>query len=61
MVPLMSGNYGLYMLFALPALLLGLWAQFKVKSAYNRFSRVRNTRNLTGAQIARSMLDTNGL
>ena len=31
MLPLMYGNFGLYFLFALPALLLGFWAQFKGK------------------------------
>jgi len=61
MNPFMYGNYGLYMLFALPALLLGLWAQFKVQSAFKRFSRVRSTIGLTGAEIARRMLDMSGL
>lgn len=61
MYPFMYGNYGLYMLFALPALLLGLWAQFKVQSAINRFSRVRSSNGLTGADVARRMLDNSGL
>ncbi len=55
------GGYGLYLLFSLPALLLGLWAQFKVQSAFNKYSRVRSYTGLTGAQIARRMLDSNGL
>jgi uncharacterized protein len=57
---LMPG-YGLYFLFSLPALLLGLWAQYKVKSAFDKFSRVRNYVGLTGAQVARRMLDSVGL
>lgn len=61
MVPLLYGNYGMYFLFALPALLLGLWAQFKVKSAFSRYSKVRTTVGLTGAEIARRMLDMSGL
>jgi uncharacterized protein len=56
-----GGGYGLYFLFALPALLLGLWAQMKVKSAFNQYSKVRSYIGLTGAQIARRMLDSNGL
>jgi uncharacterized protein len=55
------GGYGLYFLISLPALLLGLWAQFKVKSAFNKFSKVRSMIGLTGAQIARRMLDNSGL
>lgn len=54
-------GYFLYFLFALPALLLGLWAQFKVKSAINTYSRVRTAIGMSGAQIARRILDGNGL
>ena len=55
------GGYGLYILFSLPALLLGLWAQAKVRSAYNKFSKVRSHNGLTGAEVARKFLDSNGL
>lgn len=55
------GGYGLYLLFSLPALLLGLWAQFKVKSAFERYSKVRGFTGLTGAEVARRMLNSNGL
>ena len=55
------GGYGLYLLFSLPALLLGLWAQLKVKSAFNQYSRVRSFTGLTGAEVARRMLNSNGL
>lgn len=57
----MFGGYGLYLLFSLPALLLGLWAQMKVKSAFSHFSRVKNYNGYTGEQVARKMLDSNGL
>jgi Zn-dependent membrane protease YugP len=57
----MFAGYGLYLLFSLPALILGLWAQSKVKSAYNKYSRIRTYIGLTGAQIARKVLDSNGL
>jgi uncharacterized protein len=56
-----SANFGLYFLFALPALLLGLWAQWKVKSAFNKYSKVRTSVGLTGEQVARHILDMNGL
>lgn len=58
---LMFGGYGLYILFSLPALILGFWAQFKVQGAFNKFSKVRVYTGLTGAQVARRMLDANGL
>jgi len=54
-------GYGLYLLCSLPALLLGLWAQFKVQSAFSRYSRVRTSTGYTGSQVARRMLDNNNL
>ena len=50
-----------YLLIALPGLLLTLWAQWKVNSAYNNFSRVRNSRNLTGVQAADILIRQVGL
>jgi Zn-dependent membrane protease YugP len=55
------GGYGLYILFSLPALLLGLWARIKVKNTFNKYSKVRSITGLTGAEVARRMLDSNGL
>ncbi len=51
----------LYFVFALPALLLGLWAQFKVQSAFGKYSKVRSITGLSGAEVARRMLDVSGL
>ncbi len=51
----------MYLLYAVPGLLLGLYAQAKVKSAFNKYSKVRTRRGLTGAQAARAILDANGL
>lgn len=45
----------------LPGLLLGLWAQYKLRSAYGRYAEEANERGLTGADVARSILDHNGL
>jgi len=55
------GSFTLWILLALPGLLLGLWAQMKVKSAFKKYSKVRNSRGLTGAQAARLILDHYGL
>ncbi len=51
----------LYLLFALPGLLLGFYAQARVKSAFAKYERVRSATGMTGAQAARRILDTNGL
>jgi Zn-dependent membrane protease YugP len=51
----------LYLILALPGLLLGLWAQMRVKGTFKKYSQVRTTRNLTGAEIARHLLDNQGL
>ena len=45
----------------IPAIIFTLVAQAKVKSAFKKFSNIRNDRGLTGAQAARMVLDANGL
>ncbi|WP_339250014.1 zinc metallopeptidase [Sporosarcina sp. FSL W8-0480] len=42
-------------------ILLPLYAQFKVKSTYKKYATVRSTSGMTGAQVARLILDRNGL
>lgn len=54
-------GYLSYMIFMLPALLLGLWAQFKVKSTYKKYNKISNSRRMTGEQAARMILDRNNL
>jgi Zn-dependent membrane protease YugP len=51
----------LYLLFALPGLLLGLWAQARVRGTFNQYSKIRTARNVTGAEVARALLDEQGL
>ena len=46
---------------AVPGLLLGLYAQFKLTSTYNRFIQVPNENGLSGAEAARAILDNAGL
>lgn len=50
-----------YLIFALPALLLAFWAQFKVQSAYKKYSRKPNNRGLSGFEAARILLRSTGL
>lgn len=45
----------------IPGLLLGLYAQFKVSSAYNHYVRVPADSGWTGARTAREILDRAGL
>ncbi|MDH3675106.1 MAG: zinc metallopeptidase [Anaerolineae bacterium] len=50
-----------FWLFILPAIILGFIAQAAVRSKFNKYSQVRTYRGLTGAEVARQILDTNGL
>lgn len=51
----------IYLILALPGLLLGLWAQARTKGTFNKYSKVRTTRSASGAEIARYLLDQQGL
>jgi Zn-dependent membrane protease YugP len=51
----------MYFVFALPALLLGLFAQWKVQSTVNHYSQVSTARGVTGAEVARALLNAEGL
>lgn len=51
----------LYFVILAPALILSVWAQFKVKGAVKKWSAVANTSGMTGAQAARRILDYSGL
>jgi hypothetical protein len=56
-------HYGYYggsshwVIYLILPLLLGMWAQFRVSSAFKKYSQIRASRNLTGAQTARAILD----
>ncbi|MGV2885279.1 zinc metallopeptidase [Paenibacillus taichungensis] len=56
----MSFNNGMFVLIIV-AFVLSLWAQFRVKSTFNRWSDVKNLNGMTGYDAARHMLDSNGL
>ncbi|MBO7740979.1 MAG: zinc metallopeptidase [Victivallales bacterium] len=51
----------LYILFALPGLILSLLASFFVKSTFGKYSQVMSRRGLTGAEAARMMLERQGI
>ena len=54
------GYYSSY-IYLIPAIILTLWAQFKVNRAYNRFSQVMSSKHITGAQAAQYILRENGI
>lgn len=51
----------MYFLFIVPGLALSLWASFRVKRAFDKYSRVRPTTGLTGAQAAAELLRSAGI
>ena len=48
-----------YFILVLPAILVAMWAELRVKSTFSTYSRV--AASMTGAQTARFILDQNGL
>lgn len=44
----------------IPAIILALFAQTRVRSTFRRFSQVRTASGMTGAEVARSILNTGG-
>lgn len=50
-----------YVFFVLPTLLLAIWAQYNVKSTYNKYAGQRNSANLTGREAARLILERHGI
>ncbi|WP_313639052.1 zinc metallopeptidase [Paenibacillus sp.] len=51
---------GMYLLVII-AFIFSLWAQFRVKGTFSKWSKVANLNGLTGYEAARRMLDANGL
>jgi uncharacterized protein len=51
----------LYLILVGPVMIFALWAQFRTKSAYTKYSRVATRSRMSGAQVARRLLDADGL
>jgi hypothetical protein len=51
----------MYLLFIAPAFLLSLWASFRTKSTFMKYSKVLAASGMTGAQAAQRLLDTAGI
>lgn len=50
-----------YFIYVVPFMLLAMYAQYKVNSNYRKYGEVRNSKNMTGQQVAREILDRNDL
>jgi Zn-dependent membrane protease YugP len=55
------GDFALYLAFMVPPLLIGLGVQAWLKRTFAKFSNVEVSSGLNGAQVARQILDRNGL
>ena len=51
----------LYLIIVGPAMLIALWAQIKVKRAFNRYSKVASSRGYSGSDAAAAILRHEGL
>ncbi|MBO9128228.1 zinc metallopeptidase [Bacillus sp. 165] len=51
----------LYLVYFAVILLVPIYAQMKVRKAYSKYSEVYSTSGMTGADVARRILDANGL
>lgn len=50
-----------YFIFALPAMLFAMWAQFQVQSAFRKWSQVASAKRLNGMDVARTLMENEGL
>lgn len=50
-----------YLLYMAPVILLSMWAQFMVKSAFKKYSKVASRKGITGREVAEMILDRNGI
>ena len=51
----------IYWILLIPVLALSVYAQIQVSGRFNRYSRVTNRRNMTGAQAANAVLRAHGI
>ncbi len=51
----------MYFVFIIPAIVLSLWASWRVKVNFKKYSRVQSSRGLSGAQAAAELLQREGI
>ncbi|RDW19058.1 Zn-dependent protease [Oceanobacillus arenosus] len=57
----MFGGLGGYLIYIAILMIIPIWAQSKVKSTYKTYSKKATSSQMTGAEVARRILDDNGL
>lgn len=50
-----------YLILVVPALIISMIAQIKVKSTFNKYSKIGNSKHMTGAEVARYLLQVNDI
>ena len=53
--------YDSTILLLIPAFIFALYAQFKIKSTYKKYSKIKSSTGLTGAMVAERILNQNGI
>ncbi|QYY37489.1 zinc metallopeptidase [Ruficoccus sp. ZRK36] len=57
----MGSGWGLWLVLVVPTIILGLWAQHKVKSTYGKYSQVASRGRITGAEAASAVMRKAGI
>lgn len=57
----MLGGFGGFIIYIALLLIIPFWAQSKVKKTYKKYSKKATSSHMTGAEVARKILDENGL
>ncbi|SDH41489.1 zinc metallopeptidase [Alteribacillus bidgolensis] len=52
---------GIWILYIAALLIIPIWAQMKVKKAYRKYSKVSNSSGMSGAEVAKKILNENGI
>jgi len=50
-----------YIILVVPAVLISLIASIRVKGTFNKYKQIGNSKNMTGADVARYLLQVNGI
>jgi hypothetical protein len=59
MMPFFFDQY--YLMLVVPTLILSLWAQFKVKSTFSKYSKISSSRRISGVDAAALLLKSNNI
>ena len=64
LILMIMGFFGIdiyYLILVVPTIILSLWAQFKVKSTFAKYSNIMCRKGITGAQAAQVLLNANSI